>query len=183
MFSLSTDGWLQTVKKTPPLVFKPLPTQTDLDSQVSCHLNRTPHSYLRRIFPKESCLFFPFRFWTLCRRSVYSTLLSAQSYPYHWLPGNPASQKAIPRAFVQTHTGGARLGEAERRWHLHPKWLQISVSDTTHLFLTQLIINEPRAFPPHLLLLFVLYRVNDASSLDKQIDLVYNFQSKKLIST
>lgn len=120
-------------------------SKVDSDSRVGCHLHCAPRSYLRQIILKETCLFFP-QVWTLCWRSMYwIKSLSAQSYPRHWLPSNPASPKAIPRAFVQTHTGGgARLEEAEKRRRLRPKWLLISRSDTPYLLVTQLLINNLR---------------------------------------
>ncbi len=120
---------------------------------VGCHLNHTPRSHLRKFILKETCLFF-LQVWTFRWRSMHwIKSLSAWSYPDHWLPSNPASQKAIPRVFVQTHTGGARLREAEKHPHLHPEWLQISCFDTLHLLLTQMWINNLKVFcTSHLML-------------------------------
>lgn len=146
----------------PSYIWNPPHSYVGSHSRAGCHLNRTPRSYLRKIILKETCLFFR-QVWTLCWRSVYwIKSLSAQSYPDHWLPSNPASQKAIPRAFVQTHTCGARLREAEKHLRLHPKWLQISCSDTLHLLLTQLLINNLKAFTPHIIM---CCSIHDASSL------------------
>lgn len=130
-----------------------LSIQTVLDSHVSCHFNCTLRSYLCKIILKERCLFF-LQVWTLHWRSMYwIKSLWAWSYPDHWLPGNPASQKAIPQAFVQTHMGGARLREAERHVHLHPKWLWImSGSEMLHLLLTLLSTIKQRLFIFHIVL-------------------------------
>lgn len=127
----------------------------DTDSQVGCHLNCTLQPYLCKINLKGTCLFF-IQVWTLCRRSVYwIKSLSTRSYPDHWLPSNPTSHKAIPRAFVRRHTGGARLREAERRQHLNPKWLQICQSDRLYLLLTQLLIKDLRA--SYLIMCYSIY--------------------------
>lgn len=109
------------------------------------------HIFCKMIL-RETCFFFR-QVWTLRWRSMYwIKSLSAQSYPDHWLPSNSASQKAIPRAFVPPHMGGARLREAERHWHLHPEWFQMNGADTQLVLLTQLLINNPRTFAPHILL-------------------------------
>lgn len=70
---------------------KPFPHIQSLNSQVGCHLKRTPRSRRCRTIHGETCLFFLQVHTLFWRSTSWIQSLSAQSYPERWLPSNPAS--------------------------------------------------------------------------------------------